>query len=121
MLQNTTCQICFKEKKTHLHLVHCMNEFGPSSAELYVLLRLVYLRKHNCRFESKVRAYNVYGNRQSPSHDIAHHFSVLQQLRYICHGGRFDENERHLYLNTCIPIKVLSFKVWQGIERLVLV
>ena len=33
----------------------------------------------------------------------------------------FDENERHLYLNACIPIKVLSFKVGPGIERLVLV
>ena len=62
-----------RKKKNLLHLVHCMHEFGPSSAfnaERYVCvskaLCIYNYHKHMCRFESfnsKVRAYNVYGNR----------------------------------------------------------
>ena len=135
MLLRSTCHICFKEKKhtsfftwciacTNLaHLLHSM--LNGTFVCVSKALCIYNYHKHMCRFESfnsKVRAYNVYGNRHSPSHDIAHHFSVLQQLRYICHGGMFDENGRYLliYLNACIPIKALSSKVWQCIERLVL-
>ena len=52
---------------------------------------------NNDRFESfnsRVRQYNVFGNRLAPSRDIAHRFSVVQHIRYICHGGNLSSGEK---------------------------
>ena len=61
-----------RRKHTSFTWYKCMNEFGPSSAfnaELYVCLRLVYYRKHNCIglsvFNSKLRALWETGNFQA--------------------------------------------------------
>uniref|UniRef100_A0A1X7U455 Uncharacterized protein n=1 Tax=Amphimedon queenslandica TaxID=400682 RepID=A0A1X7U455_AMPQE len=41
-------------------------------------------------FNSHNRAQNIYGNRQSPSWDIATKFTVIYNLRYICSGEYFN-------------------------------
>eukprot|EP00731_Ephydatia_muelleri_P006593 Em0003g841a len=73
-----------QKQKVHLmlHLVECMHDFGPTSA-------------FNAeRFNSKVRAYNVFSNRLSSSRDIAQHFATIQHLRYVCQAHSFSDNER---------------------------
>ena len=43
-----------------------------------------------CRFESfnsLIRNQNIFGNKQSPSRDIAHKFAIIQHLRWICSGA----------------------------------
>lgn len=48
-------------------------------------------------FNSRVREYNVLGNRLAPSRDIAHRFSIVQHIPYICHGGNLSSGERYMY------------------------
>ena len=50
----------------------------------------------SCRYEafnSLIRTKNIYGNRHSPSKDIAYNFAVLEHLRFICSGGYYDETK----------------------------
>eukprot|EP00731_Ephydatia_muelleri_P017962 Em0011g2a len=69
-----------------LHLVDCIEQYGPTSA----------FSAERCEsFNSDVRAQNVFSNREAPSHDIANHFAVLEHVRHIMDGGRYD-GERHL-------------------------
>jgi hypothetical protein len=81
--------------KTHLilHIVDSILDFGPTQG---------YNTERFESFNSLVRTQNIFGNRQSPSRDIAFRFAVLQNLRYICSGGYFSgkqcgEELRHLY------------------------
>lgn len=38
-------------------------------------------------FNSYIRSQNIYGNKSSPSRDIAKKFAAIEQLRFICEGG----------------------------------
>lgn len=62
-----------------------MKDFGPSSA---------FSAERFESFNWRVREYNVFGNQLAPSRDIAHRFSVVQHIRYICHGGNLSSEER---------------------------
>ena len=115
-----------QKQKTHLilHLVECMDEFGPTSsfnAERYVyhILLLVPARptpspgllqiiglftnkrpRTQYRFESfnsKVRMFNIFSNRnrQAPNRDITSHFSRLKSLMHISQSNSFDGNKRY--------------------------
>ena len=67
---------------------------GNLTIQMYMYLTILC----HCRFESlnsRVRTFNVFSNRQAPSRDIAGHFSVLQHLRFLCHGGQMGPNERY--------------------------
>eukprot|EP00731_Ephydatia_muelleri_P006261 Em0003g509a len=83
----THMPLLLNKPKTHLilHLVDCMIDFGPSSA---------FSAERFESFNSRVRQYNVFGNRLAPSRDIAHRFSVVQHIRYICHGGNLSSGEK---------------------------
>ena len=58
-----------------------------------------------------MRGQNVYGNRHSPSKDIANNFAVLEYLRFICAGEGlqqlYNTPQIQAYLN-CIPSKELN-------------
>lgn len=91
-----------KRLKTHLvlHLVDNMTDFGPTEC---------YNTERYEAFNSVVRAQNIYGNRHSPSKDIAYNFAVLQHLRFLCSGGYCDgrqcgEGLQHLYSSPQIQI-----------------
>lgn len=45
-------------------------------------------------FNSYIRAQNIFGNKSAPSHDIAWHFAVIEQLRYICEDGHVPTGKR---------------------------
>lgn len=91
-----------KRLKNHLilHLVDNIIEFGPT--QCYITERLVkqyiqfnyliYFRYE--AFNGLVRTQNIFGNRHSPSKDIAHNFAVMQQLHFLCSGGIFNENQQ---------------------------
>lgn len=92
-----------KKQKVHLmlHLVECMNHFGPTSAfnsERCVgnsntfLINIVCYRCET--FNSFIRVQNIFGNKGAPSRDIAYHFSVIEHLRYICDGGSDTKGRR---------------------------
>lgn len=44
-------------------------------------------------FNSYIRAKNIFGNKSAPSCDIAHRFAVLEEMRYICDGGRLPSGQ----------------------------
>lgn len=84
-----------RKQKIHLllHLVECIEQFGPTSSERLEnhgnkesLPNIIYIRRCET-FNSFIRAQNIYGNKRAPSRDIAHHFSTIEHLRYICDGG----------------------------------
>ena len=47
-------------------------------------------------FNSILRTFNVFGNRQSPSKDIAHCFAVLEHLRFLGDGGSLDGKQKQV-------------------------
>ncbi|KAL5509475.1 hypothetical protein EMCRGX_G004858 [Ephydatia muelleri] len=68
-----------------LHLVNCMQDFGPSSA----------FGAERCEsFNASVRAQNVNSNRLAPSRDISRHFAVQQCIRHICDIGSTREGNK---------------------------
>jgi hypothetical protein len=69
--------------KTHLflHLANDLFEFGPISC---------YNTERYEAFNSIVRCQNIYGNRHSPSKDIANNFATTENLRFVCEGGCHD-------------------------------
>eukprot|EP00731_Ephydatia_muelleri_P015799 Em0009g223a len=76
-----------RKQKTHhlLHLVDSMLDYGPSSA----------FSAERCEsFNSMVRLQNIFGNKLSPSRDIANHFACVEHIRFICEGGLFNNNEQ---------------------------
>ena len=102
-----------KKQKVHLllHLVECMEQFGPTSAfnsERYGLEIIMIgeiksaqsslLPNKNYHwfetFNSFIRAQNIYGNKHAPSRDIAHKFAVIEQIRYICEDGYLSSDKR---------------------------
>ena len=94
-----------KKQKVHLmlHLVKCMKQFGPCSSfnsERYVTHCdmcgvAIMFTIHRCEtFNSYIRAQNIYGNESAPSHDIACHFAVIEQLRHICEDGHVSTGKR---------------------------
>ena len=38
-------------------------------------------------FNSRMRTYNIYGNKAAPSRDIAMSFAVAEHLKYMASGG----------------------------------
>uniref|UniRef100_A0A1X7UVS3 C2H2-type domain-containing protein n=1 Tax=Amphimedon queenslandica TaxID=400682 RepID=A0A1X7UVS3_AMPQE len=72
-----------KRLKTHLilHLVDHIVDFGPTQG---------YNTERFESFNSLVRSANIYGNRHSPSKDIAFRFATIQHLRFLCSGGHVD-------------------------------
>ena len=55
----------------------------------------VYVLKYRCEsFNSSVRFQNIYGNKQAPSRDIANFLAIVEYLRFICGGGKYNSNER---------------------------
>ena len=101
-----------KKQKVHLllHLVECMEQFGPTSAfnsERYgfetmigkIKCTIITITKPNYRrfetFNSFIRAQNIiYGNKHAPSRDIAHKFAVIEQIRYICEDRYLSSDKR---------------------------
>ena len=62
---------------------------------------LLFLNPVSNRFEafnSLIRTQNIYGNRQSPSRDIARRFLTLEYLRFICSGGLYDTPSMTRYI-----------------------
>lgn len=99
-----------KRLKVHLllHLVNCMEEFGPTSC---------YSTERYESFNGFMRAQNIYGNRQAPSRDIAKNFAVLEHLKFICSDGYISDEFkcgsglRQLYcLPKCKHFKLSFFK-----------
>lgn len=60
---------------------------------LFWLLSLFIFRYE--AFNSNLRAQNVFGNRHSPSKDIAHKFAVLENLRFVCNGGYYGSSSQY--------------------------
>lgn len=53
-----------------------------------VLFVSVYTSLFRCEtFNSYIRSQNIFGNKGSPSRDIAKKFAAVEQLRFICEGG----------------------------------
>lgn len=97
----------FKNKqKVHLllHLVECMDEFGPTavfSAERYIIYAILFsctCVPFRCEsFNSHIRSHNIFSNKQAPRRDIAHRYSVLEHIRFTCSSKR--------YVNHCCTCK----------------
>ena len=64
-------------------------------------------------FNSSVRLQNIFGNKQAPSRDIAIHFAIVEHLRYICGGGKYNGDERLVISDTCINI----FKAYTDVVK----
>jgi hypothetical protein len=100
-----------RKQKVHyiLHLVQCMQDYGPSSsfcAERLVLYTIAPLCMTTClnffpirpeSFNSNIRMQNIFGNKQAPSRDIAVHFAVIEHLRFVCEGGYYNDKERFVH------------------------
>ena len=41
-----------------------------------------------------VRVQNIFGNKLSPSRNVANHFACVEHIRFICEGGLFNNNEQ---------------------------
>ncbi|KAL5497408.1 hypothetical protein EMCRGX_G013875 [Ephydatia muelleri] len=65
-----------------LHLVECMHDSFAFCGERFE------------SFNSRVRGYNIFGNRLAPSQDIARRFAALQHLHYICNDGTSESSAR---------------------------
>ena len=90
-----------KRLKTHLvlYLVDSIINFGPTqcyNTERHAneSLHFYHQKFRYESFNSLIRTQNVFGNKQSPSKDIAHNFAIIQHLRYICSGGPFSNGQR---------------------------
>ncbi|XP_019859712.1 PREDICTED: uncharacterized protein LOC109587945 [Amphimedon queenslandica] len=103
-----------KRLKTHLvlHLVDNILDFGPTQC---------YNTERYESYNSLVRAQNIFGNRQSPSRDIATNFAVQQHLTFICSRGYFEgkqcgEQLYSIYLSTQVQqfLRGVSIKKTQS-------
>ena len=95
-----------KRLKIHilLHLADDLRQFGPqkvfnterySAVNYRILVHVLIYNTYNFRFESfnsLLRNQNVFSNRESPSKDIGTNFAVLEHLRFLCSGGKFEDS-----------------------------
>lgn len=116
------------KQKVHLmlHLVNCMEQFGPTSSfnsERYVntdiWFAIVYYQHLRCEtFNSFIRIQNIYGNKSAPSKDIAHHFAIIEHLRYICSGGYLKGQRYYDYMLLIILLRILVDRCGEDLKIL---
>ncbi len=76
------------EAKFHiiLHLAESMIEF-ELTAPFNMIVDYI-MHDVNVSFNSIMREYNIHGNKQAPSCDIATRIAITEHLQFLCHGGR---------------------------------
>ena len=69
-------------------------------------------------FNSQVRTFNIFSNRQAQSRDIAIHFSRLQDLRYLSHCTHFSDNKRLVYHFRIPVVMKNNFRCAVGVQEI---
>ncbi len=68
-------------------------------------------------FNSIMREYNIHGNKQAPSRDIANRFAITEHLQFLCHGGRQLMNQgkvvQHQHHGVCKVSASFTIQLWR--------